>query len=120
MRILLADDERDFVETLAERLSLRGHAVQVVFDGLSALSSLEGSLPDVLVLDWSMPGLSGQEVLERTSVEHPDLPVILLTGHVQMDESNDLFQTKANAFLTKPLRFDKFLEILEDVVGQHH
>lgn len=116
MRILLADDERDFVETLAERLALRGHTVRVVLDGPSALAVLEESQPDVLVLDWFMPGMSGLDVLERVSVIYPALPVILLTGHGQMEDGDDIPQAQARIVLTKPLRFETFLEILEDAV----
>ena len=61
LRILLADDEKDFVETLAERLELRGHTVRVVFDGLAALSAVAEETPDVVVLDLLMPGLPGDE-----------------------------------------------------------
>ena len=65
MRIVLADDERDFVDVLAERLSLRGHAVRVAPDGAAALAALAEAPSDILVLDWFMPGLSGPEVLTR-------------------------------------------------------
>ena len=65
LHILLADDEREFVETLAERLGLRGHHVRVVYDGLSALAEMEKELPQVMVIDWMMPGLSGEEVLRK-------------------------------------------------------
>lgn len=57
LRILLADDEKEFVETLAERLTLRGHATRVVYDGPSALAAVEDEVPDVAVLDLLMPGL---------------------------------------------------------------
>ena len=61
LRILLADDEKEFVETLAERLTLRGHATRVVYDGPSALAAVEDEVPDVAVLDLLMPGLPGDE-----------------------------------------------------------
>ena len=62
LRILLADDEKEFVDTLAERLSLRGFAPYVVYDGISALQAATPEKPDVVVLDLFMPGLSGDEV----------------------------------------------------------
>lgn len=65
LRILLADDEKEFVETLAERLSLRGHEPRVVYDGLAALQATAAETPDVVVLDLFMPGLPGDEVLRR-------------------------------------------------------
>ena len=86
LRILLADDEKEFVDTLAERLSLRGYAPYVVYDGISALQAATPEKPDVVVLDLFMPGLSGDEVLRRLKVLYPDLPVILLTGHEAVDD----------------------------------
>lgn len=87
LRILLADDEKEFVETLAERLALRGHATRVVYDGPSALAAVEDEVPDVAVLDLLMPGLPGDETLRRIKAAHPELPVILLTGHDAVDDT---------------------------------
>ena len=87
LRILLADDEKEFVETLAERLTLRGHEPRVVYDGPSALAAVDEALPDVAVLDLLMPGLPGDETLRRIKAAHPDLPVILLTGHDAVDDT---------------------------------
>ena len=113
LRILLADDEKDFVETLAERLELRGHSPRVVFDGLSALKAAKEERPDVVVLDLFMPGLPGDEVLLRLKNVWPDLPVILLTGHETVDDSGTGPVAQAFACLTKPLSFNVFLETLE-------
>lgn len=113
LRILLADDEKEFVETLAERLSLRGHTPRVVYDGLAALAAAAESKPDVVVLDLLMPGLPGDEVLRRLKAAQPDLPVILLTGHETVDDTGAAPADQAFACLTKPLSFNVFLETLE-------
>lgn len=113
LRILLADDEKEFVETLAERLSLRGHAARVVYDGLAALAAVAAETPDVVVLDLFMPGLPGDEVLRRIKAAQPELPVILLTGHDAVDDTGVAPAAQAFACLTKPLSFAVFLETLE-------
>ncbi len=118
LRILLADDEKDFVETLAERLELRGHTVRVVFDGLAALSAVAEEMPDVVVLDLLMPGLPGDEALHRLKASQPDLPVILLTGHEVVDDTGLSPVCQAYACLTKPLSFNVFLETLEAAVRE--
>ena len=64
LRVLLADDEKEFVETLAERLDLRGIEVRVALDGKAALTTLDEmaaaeALPDVMVVDLLMPGMTG-------------------------------------------------------------
>lgn len=113
LRILLADDEKDFVETLAERLELRGHSVRVVYDGVAALQAAVEDMPDVVVLDLLMPGLPGDEVLRRIKNVQPDLPVLLLTGHAGVDDTGLSPACQAHACLTKPLSFNSFLEMLE-------
>ena len=113
LRILLADDEKEFVETLAERLTLLGHEPRVVYDGPSALAAVDEALPDVAVLDLLMPGLPGDETLRRIKAAHPDLPVILLTGHDAVDDTGVAPAAQAFACLTKPLSFAVFLETLE-------
>ena len=63
LKVLLADDETEYVDTLAERLELRDYSVRVVHDGISALTAVEEDMPDVVVFDLFMPGLPGNKVL---------------------------------------------------------
>ncbi|MCR5815073.1 MAG: response regulator [Desulfovibrio sp.] len=113
MRVLLADDERDFVDTLAERLSLRGYEVTTVHNGAEAVRAATSARPDVAVLDLFMPGLPGDETLRQLKVMYPDLPVILLTGHEAVDDNGTSPVAKAFACLTKPLAFKDFVAVLE-------
>ena len=106
LRVLLADDEKEFVETLAERLDLRGIEVRVALDGKAAL-------PDVMVVDLLMPGMTGDAVLQQVRRKYPGLPVIVLTGHDSVDDSGDSPVASAFACLTKPLSLGMFLETLE-------
>ena len=118
LRILLADDEKEFVDTLAERLSLRGFAPYVVYDGISALQAATPEKPDVVVLDLFMPGLSGDEVLRRLKVLYPDLPVILLTGHEAVDDNGTNPVERNGLYDTIPLSFNVFLETLQAAVRE--
>lgn len=106
MKVLLVDDETDFVSALANRLGLRGISTDVVFDGPQALDYVEEHDPDVIVLDLKMPGMHGMEVLRRLSKTHPHIQVVILTGHgtdVDKEEANRL---KAYDYLTKPADID--------------
>ena len=78
--ILLVDDEREYVETLSERLFTRGIHAEVAFSGEEALSSIEIDRPDVVVLDLKMPGMDGLDVLQRIRKDYPKTEVIMLTG----------------------------------------
>ncbi|WP_301966168.1 response regulator [uncultured Desulfovibrio sp.] len=118
LRVLLADDEKEFVETLAERLDLRGIEVRVALDGKAALTALDEmaaaeALPDVMVVDLLMPGMTGDAVLQQVRQKYPGLPVIVLTGHDSVDDSGDSPVASAFACLTKPLSLGMFLETLE-------
>ena len=117
-RILLADDEKDFVDTLAERLELRGFTVRVAYDGVSALRAATGEKPDVVVLDMLMPGMSGDETLRRLKDIFPLLPVILLSGHEVVDDNGTGPVSQAFACLTKPLALDNLLETLTAAVRE--
>lgn len=70
-------------------------------------------MPDVAVLDLLMPGLPGDETLRRIKAAHPELPVILLTGHDAVDDTGVAPAAQAFACLTKPLSFAVFQETLE-------
>ena len=81
LKVLLVDDEEDYVRTMAERMEMREVGSDVALSGEDALSQLEADLPDVMVLDLKMPGMGGMEVLEYVRRRYPQVQVIILTGH---------------------------------------
>jgi len=80
MRVLLVDDEIEFVSALAERLNLRGFDADTATSGEEALQKIAAFPPQVVLLDMLMPGMSGLEVLKRIKRDNPGVKVILLTG----------------------------------------
>ena len=105
-KVLLVDDEREFVQTLSERLHMRDLGSAVVYDGEMALSVLEEEEPEVMVLDLKMPGIDGLEVLRRVRTEHPDVEVIVLTGHGSPEIEKQCLDMGAHAYLEKPVNVD--------------
>ncbi|MCJ7774453.1 MAG: response regulator [Desulfobacterales bacterium] len=81
LKILLVDDEVEFVTTLAERLRIRGLQTKIAKDGEEALNMFDTSVFDVVLLDVFMPGMSGFDVLKEIKKRSSNIPVILLTGH---------------------------------------
>jgi DNA-binding NtrC family response regulator len=79
IKLLLVDDEEDYVKTMAERMEMRDVGSRVALSGEEALQMVEEDAPDVMVLDLRMPGINGMEVLERVKREHPHVQVIILT-----------------------------------------
>lgn len=114
--ILLADDEVEFVTTLAERLELRGITTRVAYDGKSALQEVVKHVPQAVVLDVMMPGISGLETLQRIREEHPKLPVILLTGQGRTRDGIEGMQLGASAYLMKPLDLQELMRTLEEAI----
>ncbi len=116
IKVLLVDDEQDFVNTLSERLEVRGEGLgsDVALDGEAALKTLEGSLPDVMVLDLKMPGIDGLEVLKRTKQRYPSVEVIMLTGHGSEKDEEAARRLGAYEYLQKPVGIEKLVSTIKD------
>ncbi|MCD6305655.1 MAG: response regulator [Deltaproteobacteria bacterium] len=106
-KILLVDDERDFVETLSERLVMRDMGSAVAYDGESALELIRADEPEVMILDLRMPGIDGIEVLRRVKNTNPEIEVIILTGHGSEADRQTCMALGAFAYLQKPVDIDK-------------
>ncbi|MCD6388116.1 MAG: response regulator [Desulfobulbaceae bacterium] len=113
-KVLLVDDEQDFVKTLSERLTLRDMGTAVVHDGSSAINLIEQDQPDVMVLDLKMPGVDGFEVLKRVKESTPHVEVIILTGHGNEDDKKQCMDMGAFAYLRKPVNITKLSEVIKE------
>jgi CheY-like chemotaxis protein len=111
-KFLLVDDEKEFVHTLSERLQTRDLASAIAYDGEQALDMLQDQAPDVMVLDLMMPGINGIEVLRQVKKEHPDIEVIILTGHGSDRERNIADDLGAFAYLEKPVDVDHLAQVM--------
>jgi len=113
-RVLLVDDEEDFVESLAKRLDRRGLKVETSSSGEQAIERVRERSFDVIVLDLAMPGLDGIATLERLKQLDPDLQVILLTGHATVPRSVEAMKLGAADLLEKPTDFAELLQKIRD------
>ena len=103
IRVLLVDDEKDYVKAMAERMEMRDVSSRVALSGAEALQMVEDEAPDVMVLDLRMPGIDGMEVLERVKREHPHVQVIILSGHGSEKEEEEARRLGAFDYLHKPM-----------------
>ena len=117
-KILLIDDEKEFITTLAERLELRGYDADIAESGESGLVLLGKSTYDVAILDLMMPGLNGIETLVQIKKVDSDLPVILLTGHGSTKEGMEGMRIGAFDFLMKPLDINELLSKIKLALEQ--
>jgi len=106
MRLLLVDDEDDFRQTLAKRLTKKGLPPEQAENGKKALSILSKKEMDVVVLDVKMPGMNGIEVLHHIKKKYPKTEVIFLTGHAATQDGVEGIKTGAFDYLSKPIEFE--------------
>ncbi len=111
-KVLLVDDEAEFVSTLAERLILRGMDARTASSGEEALLIVDSDPPHVVVLDLMMPGLGGKEVLQRIKRQYPKIRVVLLTGMTCTLEADDARRLGAFDCLMKPLDIDELIKVI--------
>lgn len=108
-KILLVDDEKEFVESLSERLKLRDLDAEIAFDGEEALERVKKGEPDIMVLDLRMPGIDGIEVLRRVKESHPHIQIVILTGHGTEKDEEAAERLGAFAYMTKPVNIDELV-----------
>ena len=113
-RVLLVDDEEEFVSALSERLMLRGIEVDSALNGEEALARLVEREFEVVILDVMMPGLGGLEVLRQIKSTHPNTQVILLTGHGATREGIEGMRLGAFDYLIKPVDIEEMLEKMKE------
>jgi two-component system response regulator CpxR len=112
-RVLLVDDEREFVQTLSERLELRDMGSAVAYDGASALSLVDEDDPEVMIIDLKMPGIDGMAILRQVKQTRPEIEVIVLTGHGSEADREKCMALGAFAYMQKPVDIDELSEILK-------
>jgi DNA-binding NtrC family response regulator len=112
-RILLVDDEVDFLEILSKRLIKRGMDVDTATDGPTAIKKAEGALYDAVILDLAMPGMDGMETLENLLRVKPSLQVIVLTGHATVEKGVKAVKMGAADFLEKPAEIESLIQKVE-------
>jgi CheY-like chemotaxis protein len=112
-KVLLVDDEREFIQTLSERLIMRDMGPAVAYDGESALKLINEDDPEVMIVDLKMPGIDGLEVLRKVKTSRPEIEVIILTGHGHEADRELCMQLGAFAYLQKPLDINELSETIE-------
>jgi len=110
LKVLLVDDEEDFVRAIAERMEMRDLGSDVALGGEQALEMLAGDIPDVMVLDLKMPGMGGMEVLRRVKNTYPKVEVIIMTGHGSDDDEEEARRLGAFDYLRKPVDINRLME----------
>jgi DNA-binding response OmpR family regulator len=121
VRVLVVDDEPDLTTLCRIGLEAGGHDVEIALDGESGLEAILARPPDVVVLDFMMPGIDGLSVLERMRRALPDpdaVPVVMLSAKGRAEDAARGLSAGATAYVTKPFSLEDLERLLVDVVGE--
>ena len=116
--VLIVDDEIAIRETLEQILSYEGYGVLKAASGTDALKTVAAEGPDVILLDIKMPGMDGFEVLQRLNDGDYGIPVIVISGHADIQTAVEAVKSGAYDFLEKPLDRSRLLVTLENCLDR--
>src|SRR5665648_676294 len=108
-RILVIDDERSIRNTLKDILEFEKYQVELAEDGFKALEMLKTNDFDVILCDIKMPGMDGIEVLQKVEELKPDIPVVMISGHGNIDTAVESIKKGAFDYIEKPLDLNRLL-----------
>ena len=114
IKLLIVDDEVQFLDSIAERLEMRDFDVTKASRGAEALEIARKQKFDLALLDLKMPGMDGRELLEILKGEHKYLEVIMLTGHGSLESAVECTKLGAFGYLPKPYELEDLLQVLKD------
>ena len=112
-RILIVDDEKEFVESLAERLSMRNYDVTTSSSGEEAIEKVKGYNFDVVILDVAMPGMDGVSTLREIKKLKPLTEVLMLTGHATVETAVEGMKLGALDYVLKPCEIEDLASKIE-------
>ncbi len=118
-RILLVEDNELNRDMLSRRLIRRGYRVDLAADGMEGLQMAEATSPDLILLDLSLPGMDGWEVLRRLK-QHPvmkHIPVVALTAHALVTDRNRALEAGFDDYDIKPVEMPRLLKKMETLLN---
>lgn len=113
-KVLIVDDEKDFLETTIRRINKRGLSCEGVESGFEAIEKIKTGNFDVVLLDVKMPDMDGVKTLGLIKSVKPMMEVVMLTGHASVESGIEGMKLGAFDYLIKPIELDPLLEKLND------
>lgn len=117
-KVLIADDEEDILEIVADRLEFLGFEVQTVQDGVACIEAIGRGAPDLVLLDIRMPRMDGMAVLSRLRETHPELPVVILSASSERKVAEETLSEGAVDYLLKPFEATDLQKKIDRVFGK--
>jgi len=117
-KVLLVDDEKEFLEAMSERMQARGMDVSTASSAKEAFDLIEKESFDAIVLDFQMPAMDGIEALKSIKSKRPESQIILLSGYATVEKSVEAMKIGAADFLEKPADLEKLEEKIKQAKAQ--
>ena len=114
IKLLIVDDEIEFLKAVSSRLELQGFDVTTASNGKEAIVAAENGFFDVAIVDVDMPGIAGAQLLKILKDRHNYLEIIILTGHATIDSAVESTKMGAFKYLEKPYAFEKLVEAIKE------
>lgn len=114
-KLLLVDDEEDFISALAERLRIRNYDTRLATSGEAAMLVIQQERPDIVLLDLKMPGMGGMETLRKIKDKDPSIDVIMVTGSVDNKVGESALNAGATDHMVKPFDIKSLVEKIQDI-----
>ena len=118
-KVLVVDDEKDFLFTMEYWLKSKGYEVATATDGFQALDLVKSFDPNIILLDVNMPGMDGLETLRRLREFNQDVPVIIITAYIGEERAAETSAYQISGLFYKDKDFKEGLRMLESVLRTH-
>src|SRR3990167_4718715 len=115
-KILLVDDEVNLIDPIAFNLKQKGYDTITTYDGKTALEAFRRETPDLVLLDWSLPDISGLEILKQMRSEQDFTPVVMLTGRTAKEDIVEGLTAGADDYVTKPFTCEELVARIDSVL----
>ena len=119
-KILIIDDEKAIRKTLTEILAFEGHQIEEAVDGEDGFKKFQDNIFDVVLCDIKMPKMDGIEFLEKAKSVNPDVPIIIISGHGQIDTAVDAVKKGAYDYISKPPDLNRLLITLRNAAEKQN
>ncbi len=117
-KVLLVDDEKEFLEIMSERMKARDMEVTTATSAQQALEIIEKESFDAIILDFQMPGMDGMEALKAIKAKKPEAQIILLTGYATVEKSVEAMKIGATDFVEKPADLEVLAEKIKNAKAE--
>jgi len=115
-RILLVDDEEEFARVLADIVRAKGYEVETVYDGLDALEKIKENTYELLISDINLPGVKGTDLIKRTRLLKPDMPIVVITAYPVQSSKKELMDMGIVEYFEKPLKPQTLIDLLDKIL----